>query len=55
MLTEKRALLDHADRCRCIAREMEHARAIERLIAIAQEYEARAALLGEEDRKLQRA
>ena len=44
MLLEKHALLDHADRCRRIAREMEHARASERLITMAQEYEARAAM-----------
>jgi hypothetical protein len=55
MLTEKRALLDHAHRCRRIAREIEHARATERLIAMAQEYEDRAATIGEEERKLQRA
>jgi hypothetical protein len=55
MPTEKRALLDHADRCRRIAREIEHARATERLIAMAQEYEARAAMFGDEERKLQRA
>ena len=44
MLLEKHALLDHADRCRRIAREIEHARASERLITMAQEYEARAAM-----------
>jgi hypothetical protein len=55
MLTEKRALLDHADRCRRIARDTKHARATERLIAMAQEYEDRAAMIVEEERKLQRA
>ncbi len=55
MLTEKRALLDHAHRCRHIARETEHARATERLIALAEEYEDRAAKFGAEERELQRA
>ena len=54
MLTEKRALLDHAHRCRRIARESEHVRATERLIALAQEYEDRAAMLGAEESELQR-
>jgi ferric-dicitrate binding protein FerR (iron transport regulator) len=49
MQIEKRALLDHAGRCRRTADEieMEHARAAERLIAMAQEYEARAATFGD--------
>jgi hypothetical protein len=55
MLTEKRALLDHAHRCRRIARETEHARATERLIALAQEYEDRAAMFDVEERELQTA
>ena len=51
MQIEKRALLDHAGRCRRTADEieMEHARAAERLIAMAQEYEARAATFGNEN------
>ena len=47
MPTEKRALLDHADRCRRVAREIEHVRATERLITMAQEYEARAAMIAD--------
>jgi hypothetical protein len=58
MQTEKRALLDHAGRCRRTADEieMEHARAAGRLIAMAQEYEARAATFGDgnESRKAPR-
>jgi hypothetical protein len=54
LLSEKCALLDHAYRRRRIAREIEHARATERLIAMAQKYEDRAAMFGEEERKLQR-
>jgi hypothetical protein len=52
MLTEKRALLDHADRSRRVAREIEHAAAAERLIAMAQQYDDRAATVGEEKWKL---
>jgi hypothetical protein len=55
MLTEKRALLNNEHRCRRIAREIEHVRASERLIAMAQEYEARAAMFDEDEPKLQRA
>ena len=51
MLIEQRALLDHAHRCRRIARESEHARATERLIEMAREYEVRAATLFDEERK----
>jgi hypothetical protein len=53
MPTEKRALLDHADRCRRVAREIEHVRATERLITMAQEYEARAAMIADEEREQQ--
>jgi hypothetical protein len=53
MPTEKRTLLDHADRCRRVAREIEHVRAIERLITMAQEYEARAAMIADEEREQQ--
>src|SRR6266699_3024113 len=49
MLIEKRALLEHADRCRRIADEIEHARAAKRLTAMAHEYEARAARFGDEN------
>ena len=55
MLTEKRALLDHAHRCRRIAREIEHAQATDRLITLAQEYEDRAAIIGAEEWEGQRA
>jgi hypothetical protein len=47
MHIEQHALLDHAGRCRRIADEIEHARAAKRLIAMAKEYEARAAKLGD--------
>jgi hypothetical protein len=52
MPTEKRersALLKHAGLCRKIAREVEHARASERLIKMAHEYEARAARFNEKE------
>jgi hypothetical protein len=49
MLTEKRALLDHVDRSRRAAREIEHAGVVERLITMAQQYDDRAAPLGEEE------
>lgn len=57
MLAEKVALLDHAHRCRCVASELEHDQAAERLIAMAQDYEARAATLEEEEeeRRFRRA
>jgi hypothetical protein len=45
MVTEKRALLDHAHRCRCIASEVEHTPAAERLKTMATDYEQRAAAL----------
>jgi hypothetical protein len=52
MLTEKRALLDHARRCRRVASETEHVRAAERLIEMAQEYEDRAASFDGEGQNL---
>ena len=42
MNPERRALLDHAARCRRVAGEVAHAKAAERLRSMAQEYEARA-------------
>jgi len=47
MSIEKRALLDHAERCRRVAGELAHRDAARRLQAMAEEYEARAASLDE--------
>ncbi|UWU88842.1 hypothetical protein [Bradyrhizobium sp. CB1015] len=48
MNIEKRALLDHAERCRCVANDLAHSKAAQRLRAMADEYEARATRLDEE-------
>jgi hypothetical protein len=45
MNIEKRALLDHAERCRQVADELPHGEAVRRLLAMAEDYEARAARL----------
>ncbi|MBR0706063.1 MULTISPECIES: hypothetical protein [Bradyrhizobium] len=47
MNIEKRALLDHAERCRRVANELAHREAAQRLRAMADEYEARATRLDE--------
>lgn len=48
MNIEKRALLDHAERCRCVANDLAHSKAAQRLRAMADEYEGRATRLDEE-------
>ncbi|WP_161495430.1 hypothetical protein [Bradyrhizobium sacchari] len=48
MNIEKRALLDHAERCRRVANELSHREAAQRLRAMADEYEARATSLDDE-------
>ncbi|RXH04410.1 hypothetical protein [Bradyrhizobium vignae] len=48
MNIEKRALLDHAERCRRVANELDHGEAAQRLLAMADEYEARATRLDDE-------
>ncbi|MEY9758672.1 hypothetical protein [Bradyrhizobium yuanmingense] len=48
MNIEKRALLDHAERCRRVANDLTHSKAAQRLRAMAEEYQARAARLGDE-------
>ncbi|MGY3036557.1 hypothetical protein ACVIIV_005727 [Bradyrhizobium sp. USDA 4354] len=45
MSIEKRALLDHAERCRRVAGELAHSEAARRLQSMAEEYEERAARL----------
>ncbi|MGL9618144.1 hypothetical protein QRQ56_09095 [Bradyrhizobium sp. U531] len=50
MNIEKRALLDHAQRCRRVAEDLTHREAARRLCAMADAYEARAARLDDEDR-----
>ncbi|MBH5396869.1 hypothetical protein HZZ13_03555 [Bradyrhizobium sp. CNPSo 4010] len=45
MNIEKRALLDHAERCRRVANDLTHGKAAQRLRAMADEYEARATRL----------
>lgn len=52
MNKEKRALLDHAERCRRIADELTHAEAALRLRSMADEYEARAASVEAQDADL---
>lgn len=47
MNIEKRALLDHAERCRRVANDLTHGKAAQRLRTMADEYEARAARLGD--------
>lgn len=49
MNIEKRALLDHAQRCRRVADDLAHREAARRLRAMADVYEARAAQLDDED------
>ncbi|MCS3759098.1 hypothetical protein ML401_18750 [Bradyrhizobium sp. 62B] len=49
MNIEKRALLDHAQRCRRVADDLAHREAAGRLRAMADAYEARAARLDDED------
>jgi hypothetical protein len=49
MNIEKRALLDHAERCRRVADDLAHREAARRLRAMAEVYEARAARLDNED------
>ena len=49
MNIEKRALLDHALRCRRVADDLAHREAARRLRAMADVYEARAAGLDDED------
>ena len=55
MSIEKRALLDHAERCRRVASEVTHREAAQRLQAMAGEYETRAASLDEDDVRLKHA
>ena len=49
MNIEKRALLDHARRCRRVAEALVHREAAQRLRAMADVYEARAARLDDDD------
>ncbi|MHB0767301.1 hypothetical protein [Bradyrhizobium sp. 5.13L] len=53
MNIEKRALLDHAERCRRVASDLAHSEAARRLQAMAEAYEKRAARLDDdaEDRE----
>ncbi|WP_439375047.1 hypothetical protein ACRQ5Q_25045 [Bradyrhizobium sp. PMVTL-01] len=53
MNIEKRALLDHAERCRRVADELAHHEAAQRLRAMADEYEARATRLDDEGASLE--
>ncbi|RXG92817.1 hypothetical protein [Bradyrhizobium zhanjiangense] len=48
MSIEKRALLDHAERCRRVAGELAHHAAARRLQSMAEEYEERAARLDDD-------
>lgn len=48
MNIEKRALLDHAERCRRVADDLAHSEAAQRLRAMADEYQARATRLNDE-------
>jgi hypothetical protein len=48
MNVEKRALLDHAERCRRVADDLAHSEAAQRLRAMADEYQARATRLNDE-------
>lgn len=48
MNIEKRALLDHAERCRRVADDLAHSEAALRLRAMADEYQARATRLDDE-------
>ncbi|MEY9884565.1 hypothetical protein [Bradyrhizobium sp. USDA 329] len=48
MNIEKRALLDHAERCRRVANDLAHSEAAQRLRAMADEYQARATRLNDE-------
>lgn len=48
MNIEKRALLDHAERCRRVADDLAHSEAAQRLRAMADEYQARATRLDDE-------
>jgi hypothetical protein len=48
MNIEKRALLEHAARCRRVAGDLAPGKAAQRLLSMAEEYEARAARLGED-------
>ncbi|MGX1171067.1 hypothetical protein AB7M16_007333 [Bradyrhizobium sp. USDA 372] len=48
MNIEKRALLDHAERCRRVANDLEHSKAAQRLRTMADEYESRATRLDDE-------
>jgi hypothetical protein len=48
MNIEKRALLDHAERCRHVAKDLAHSKAAQRLRALADEYEGRATRLDDE-------
>ncbi|WP_025035780.1 hypothetical protein [Bradyrhizobium sp. DOA9] len=50
MNIEKRALLDHAERCRRVAKDLTHSKAAQRLRTMADEYEARATRLDHEGR-----
>jgi hypothetical protein len=52
MNIEKRALLDHAKRCRRVANNLAHDAAARRLRAMAETYEARAARLDDESDSL---
>ena len=51
MNLERRALLDHAARCRRVADGIRHAKAAERLRFMAQEYEARAGRLADDEHR----
>ncbi|MCA1389057.1 hypothetical protein I6F30_04545 [Bradyrhizobium sp. NBAIM20] len=48
MNIEKRALLDHAERCRRVANDLAHSKAAQRLRTMADEYEARATRLDDD-------
>lgn len=48
MSIEKRALLDHAERCRRVAGDLAHSEAARRLQSMAEEYEQRAARLDDD-------
>ncbi|RZN07785.1 hypothetical protein CWO91_25595 [Bradyrhizobium genosp. SA-3] len=48
MSIEKRALLDHAKRCRRVAGDLTHSAAARRLQSMAEEYEERAARLDDD-------
>ena len=51
MNLERRALLDHAARCRRVANGIRHAKAAERLRFMAQEYEARAGRFADDEHR----